>query len=267
MKTMATVVSAAVLASLTTLGITQTVAPSTAMGLSSAIAADTRELRACANRDTGALRLLTEGRCSKRERLIMWSQQGPKGDPGSQGEPGERGPQGESGSQGPTGATGARGPVGEPAPSYRLIDSDGNDLGAVLGTDSGSFNVLQGNALIRYVSIGVIISTSTFGYLIYTNTSCAGNPVVINSTSDVIVSYSSQVRYVERVGSGYAAWQLTGARQDDSVIATQISYRDEWTGLCVLATGAPPYTQDVWAVTAATPPIMPTWPVSVQSQP
>lgn len=136
---MAVALAAALLASLSTLGLSQAIGSSTAAGLSSTIAADTPEIRACANRDTGALRLLSEGRCSKRERLVVWSQAGPQGEPGPEGSPGPAGPQGPAGATGPAGARGAQGPAGATGaqgPGVIVLDGNGNRVTNVV--DAGA---------------------------------------------------------------------------------------------------------------------------------
>jgi len=124
MRTIAVAIGASLLTAVTMLGLSQAVSSSTAASLPSAIAANVPEIRACANRDSGALRLLTEGRCSKRERLITWSQAGP---PGPAGAPGATGPAGAQGAQGP-------GPIvtdgnGNRVPGVVDIDMAGSHLG------------------------------------------------------------------------------------------------------------------------------------------
>lgn len=83
MRAFGIAMAAALLASLTTLGITQAVGSNAPVSLSSAIAANTAQIRACANRETGDLRLLSSGKCTKAEQLVVWSRQGPRGPAGS----------------------------------------------------------------------------------------------------------------------------------------------------------------------------------------
>ena len=103
MRALGIAMAAALLASITTFGLTQAVAFDEPVGLSSAIAADTPQIRACANRKTGALRLLASGKCRQGERLVVWSQAGPEGPQG------EAGPAGVDGAVGPSGPAGPRG--------------------------------------------------------------------------------------------------------------------------------------------------------------
>jgi hypothetical protein len=60
-------------------------------------------LHACANERTGALKLLTHGKCKHSEREVSWNAVGPAGKPGS------RGASGLQGAAGVTGVTGAAG--------------------------------------------------------------------------------------------------------------------------------------------------------------
>ena len=76
-----------------------------ATALASAAAAPV-SVKACANKKSGALRLLTKGKCSRKERALSLSQTGPAGATGPQGaagSPGAQGPQGPTGVQGPNG--------------------------------------------------------------------------------------------------------------------------------------------------------------------
>jgi len=68
---------------------------------------------ACADRKTGALRLMTSKKCGKKERRISWSSQrsttvGPAGIQGPEGPAGIQGP------EGPAGIPGSEGPAGIP---------------------------------------------------------------------------------------------------------------------------------------------------------
>jgi hypothetical protein len=120
MRAFGIALAAALLASVTTFSLTQAVAFDEPVGLSSAIAADSPQIRACANRDTGALRLLVEGRCTKRERLIVWSQEGPVGPTGVAGSAGSRGP------------IGPQGPAGPQGPGVIVTDGNGNRVTGVV---------------------------------------------------------------------------------------------------------------------------------------
>lgn len=71
-------------------------------------------IHACANKQTGAMRVIKASkRCAKSERKLSWSTTGPKGAPGptgAAGAPGATGATGAAGAPGAAGATGAAGP-------------------------------------------------------------------------------------------------------------------------------------------------------------
>jgi len=55
-------------------------------------------IKACANRNSGQLRILAEGEtCRNTEVPLSWNVQGPKGDKGDKGDPGAQGPPGQAG--------------------------------------------------------------------------------------------------------------------------------------------------------------------------
>jgi hypothetical protein len=91
---MAIVLASGLAASVTTFGLSQAVTSENPVELTNGISTSTSEIKACANRDTGRLRILTKGKCKPRERLITWAQRGPAGPPGPPGPRGPRGPQG-----------------------------------------------------------------------------------------------------------------------------------------------------------------------------
>ncbi len=61
------------------------------------------EIRACANKKSGVLRLLRKGSCNKAEREVAWNSVGLAGPQGARGEKGEQGPKGDIGAIGPSG--------------------------------------------------------------------------------------------------------------------------------------------------------------------
>ena len=82
-----------------------------AVASSSQTSADT--VRACAAKQTGALRLLRgRQRCRSRESAVSWSARGPRGLRGLAGPAGATGAAGAAGAQGAPGAAGAQGPAG-----------------------------------------------------------------------------------------------------------------------------------------------------------
>ena len=54
-------------------------------------------ITACANKSTGAMRLLAKGSCKKTERKVVWNQEGIQGQTGAQGIPGTPGVNGVNG--------------------------------------------------------------------------------------------------------------------------------------------------------------------------
>lgn len=73
-------------------------------------------IHGCANKTTGALRILSTGTCKVTETAISWNMTGPQGPQGPQGAQGAQGPQGIQGPKGAQGPTGAQGPAGAQGP-------------------------------------------------------------------------------------------------------------------------------------------------------
>jgi len=146
MRALGIALAAALLASFTTFGLTQAVAFDEPVGLSAAIAANATQIRACANRQTGALRLLASGKCTRQERLVVWSKDGPEGPPGPAGGPGAPGPEGSAGPSGPAGPTGPpgaggsgpQGPAGPQGPGVIVTDGNGNRVSNVVSADGAN---------------------------------------------------------------------------------------------------------------------------------
>jgi hypothetical protein len=94
-------------------------------------------VRACVNRNTGAIRIVTSGACgSPLESLVTWNQQGPTGPTGPRGGTGVQGPSGASGPTGllgPTGGTGVPGIQGPTGLSGPLGPSGGTGPAGVTG--------------------------------------------------------------------------------------------------------------------------------------
>lgn len=85
MKASAIAIASALTASMTTFGLNQALTSGNPAEVVSVATAESSEVRACANRQTGQLRLLTKGKCKKRERLVTWAKVGPAGPPGPPG--------------------------------------------------------------------------------------------------------------------------------------------------------------------------------------
>jgi len=76
-------------------------------------------IRACANKKTGAMRYIAKGKCKKTEKALSWNQLGPQGLNGAQGVPGASGTDGANGK------------------SLFVVDAMGNTIGQVLGDGTG----------------------------------------------------------------------------------------------------------------------------------
>jgi hypothetical protein len=85
------------------------------------------DMRACANKKTGVLRLLRKGSCSKAEREVAWNSVGATGPTGPQGEKGEQGTKGDAGVKGDQGVAGPRG-SGLKMNELSICGSDGVSL-------------------------------------------------------------------------------------------------------------------------------------------
>ena len=279
MRALGIALAAALLASITTFGLTQAVAFDEPVGLSSAIAADTPQIRACANRQTGALRLLASGKCRQGERLVVWSQSGPEGPQGAVGPSGPAGAVGPSGPPGPTGpagppgagGSGPQGPQGPAGPTYRLRDANGVDLGVLLGLYGDgvpwpSFDVLQAGALFSYGSSGSI-ATGYQSDLLYSDGTCSGTPKLslnFDDTEGAPPFVSSQSRVVQRINGIYTAWRLTGTYSENVSTAGG----RWWLTTARVCQSRNSLLSDIdeYDVVAATPPISATWPLTVTQQ-
>jgi hypothetical protein len=99
--------------------------------------------------------------CKVIETALAWNQQGPQGPQGVQGPQGEtgpagpQGPKGETGPQGPEGIQGPQGPTGPPGDSGpRIVDANGNDVGALLGFDPAGTDLRGAEVVMPYSNIG-----------------------------------------------------------------------------------------------------------------
>lgn len=191
MRALGIAVAAGLLASITTFGLTQAVAFNDPVGLSSAIAADTQQIRACANRQTGALRLLASDKCRQGERLVVWSQAGPQGPRGETGLSGPAGPAGAVGPAGPSGPAGPpgaggsgpqgpQGPAGPQGPGVIVTDGNGNRVSGIVDVNPA------GNTLTRkvgtltwqhYLGTGQLDNRT---YIYFLGASCSGTPYLLN---------------------------------------------------------------------------------------
>lgn len=113
--------------------------------------APAKKITACYAKKTGAVRVITKGKCRKKtEKSLAWNQTGPTGPAGSagaQGPQGTQGPQGVQGEKGLKGDQGETGPANGPAggdlqgsypdPLVRLqtYAASQNDVGVFSSTD------------------------------------------------------------------------------------------------------------------------------------
>lgn len=188
MRAIGIALAAALVASITTFGLTQAVAFDEPVGLSSAIAADTPQIRACANRQTGALRLLASGKCRQDERLVVWSQAGPEGPQGEAGPSGPAGAVGPSGPAGPigppgppggggSGPQGAQGPAGPQGPGVIVTDGNGNRVTSVVSAGSTEIDRAVSGGLWKYhVADGSLVDWWKY-FPAYLSSDCSGDPV------------------------------------------------------------------------------------------
>lgn len=122
--------------------------------------------QACADKKTGAMRLILKGKkCKPGEKKLRWNVKGPAG---------IAGPIGPQGPQGPTGAAGARGPAG----AFEMVGQDGTVVGTFVGWYSSAY------PMVRLASGPVVIWDTTpanpavtnfgIGEIYYQQPNCAG---------------------------------------------------------------------------------------------
>jgi len=254
MRVLGAALAASMLASVTTFALTQAVALDPPVGLSSAIAADTPQIRACANRKTGQLRLLASGKCARQERLVVWSKDGPvgpTGEPGPAGEAGADGPAGPPGPPGPSGPPGAAGPggsgpqgppgpAGPQGPGVIVTDGNGNRVSGVVAYDEGwivrvvngllwQFRANDGGLAdfpgILYLGVACVGTQyqpvpASGPYLQQTYFDTAGNAYRIDSTASLIVPTDDD-SYVYETNLGCSSpqrWVNLSAAPGDGVL-------------------------------------------------
>lgn len=192
MRALGIALVAALLASVTTFGLTQAVAVDQPVGLSLAIAADSPEIRACANRQTGALRLLASGKCTRQERLVVWSHEGPEGAPGPTGAVGPSGPAGPSGPPGPSGpagppgagSSGPQGPQGPAGPGVIVTDGNGNRVLDVIDTPQYMVRRVIGGLIWEFdVTDGSLREQAG---ILYLGTACTGTKYLASPSAGPI---------------------------------------------------------------------------------
>lgn len=106
-------------------------------GVAIAAGGSSGELHACASKRTGALRLLSHGKCRRSEREVSWNVAGQPGKQGGAGMPGDAGRAGVTGATGVTGANGT-------ARAYAHV---------IAGTDLGQKPTLDASATKGFTSV------------------------------------------------------------------------------------------------------------------
>ena len=109
------------------------------------ISADTQQIFACVNNNSGAVRIVAQGAaCRTPESLVTWNVVGPQAPPGPAGPAGALGPPGPQGPAGPPGPPGPKGDPGQ-ASALRYVEgsgdavacNDGEVLVSAIGTATG----------------------------------------------------------------------------------------------------------------------------------
>lgn len=103
--------------------------------VSYASAAGDANIKACANKATGAMRYIAKGKCKKTETSLSWNQMGQQGSAGPQGATGAPGSRGETGSAGVNGQ------------NLYAVDDAGNELGIVTQANTYGVTVLSSGGL------------------------------------------------------------------------------------------------------------------------
>ena len=140
------------------------------------ISADTQQIFACVNNNSGAVRIVAQGAaCRTPESLVTWNVVGPQGPPspagpaGAQGSAGQQGPagpqgmRGEGGERGPYGPAGAPGPKGEPgqASALRHVEGPGDTIACNEGEVLVSAICKEGPATVQGAAAGAKCGTAT----------------------------------------------------------------------------------------------------------
>jgi hypothetical protein len=130
-------------------------------------AAQAASYKACANKQTGEMRLVLKGKkCKKGEKKLKWNTKGPTGATGPQGLPGQQGPQGAAGVTGPPGA-------------YDAFDQTGKKIGPLAGLYAGIYPMIRmpGGAILLWTNAPAdpnALSLATPA-LFFKQASCAGD--------------------------------------------------------------------------------------------
>lgn len=174
------------------------------------IAAGGSQVSICANRATGALRLLKSGACKKTETLVRVGVRGPQGLPGPQG------------AAGPVGPAGPAGPAGD---SSVVLDANGRIVGSAVGVEmylqsdpefadygSFTFNTLNDGLWWRVSQSGQVWGAVGPQFVpedqvFYLTDNCTGAPYI----GDVALTgylLDSTAEWVNELGDGRVGWRF-----------------------------------------------------------
>lgn len=230
--------AAAVLAGL----VTGVVPASASMGGAAPTAAPTKVYKACADKQTGAIRLVVQGRkCRKSEIRMRWNVQGPAG---------------IAGPVGPAGPTGAQ---GIPGPALTVKDGNGTVLGQFLSLAPGPINMwtvlFEGGA---YLYLGVQTGPGVdrrlpLGAVSYLDNTCAGTPYynMPGTYQDIGVGGPERILQAFSDGSA-AAFAYSGGASTTLAVATP-AWTKNPAKACVAAAALAAGTK-IQPLTPVTPP-------------
>ena len=123
-----------------------------------------KPIKSCADRKTGVMRYIDNGRCKRTERTLTWNQVGPQGSPGVPGAKGE------------TGSAGAAS-VSQTLSSTSVFDTTGNFLGSLVGIQAAStydsFYIARDDYYFYLGSDGGVYQSVYF-----TEDNCSGTPFI-----------------------------------------------------------------------------------------
>jgi hypothetical protein len=117
-------------------------------------ATEPKKIVACANRESGLLRIAEKGRCPKGDRRVAWKQNGSDGPAGPAGADGVDGLDGADGPSGADGADGAEGAPGS-ALAYGHVNPDGTLDGPRSKNVTAVTKLSGGSAGVYCLEVGV----------------------------------------------------------------------------------------------------------------
>jgi hypothetical protein len=156
-------------------------------------------ITACANKSTGAMRLLAKGSCKKTERKIAWNQQGIQG------------PAGPAGAPGLGGTTVSAGAAATASKNLHVIDAAGQDLGALVSTDmNDGYSFLKDDGI--WTAHPGVMDYTALVTNYYSNSNCSSPIGIVRYSSDVAFTTTlSNERYITKRGTVTSAYKPSGA--------------------------------------------------------